>query len=242
MKTLIQLSCCFLFLTTACDTPKNGNTNETDKTPKLFVSPNKSHPSEIIYLNLINDKLDSSKDLKLMIGEQCAEILDVNEEGQIAALTPMLKTGNQKVVLFRKTKVLGTTQLHVQEPLATQLLLEMNEQGNTRVIRKKASSGLYTTGFADKHFQLSYDIFSKNGSLLYSASIPHPMKERIEVYDSPKEGGMFQSDSPKQVTFPLKIPNIKEAALIKLYESPSRLDLTNADQRKERKQISEIEL
>ena len=103
-------------------------------------------------------------------------------------------------------------------------------------------AGGYERSFATGNIQLSYDIMSADGRMIYSGSVIHPVRERMEVFESPEGTNIHREGKIKPAVFSLKVPSIREASSIRFYEAPADADLTTTRGREQRKFLEEIKI
>lgn len=99
--------------------------------------------------------------------------------------------------------------------------------------------GDYQTGFADNSPQLSFDITDEKNHVIYSASVPHPIANGLEVFNAPDT---ITRVIPKEATFAIKVPAIEQAAAIKFYSAGANLNLASEVGRNSRKTLNTIDL
>ncbi len=221
------------------------------KTPQggggeISVTPAKSAPGETILLARSQGKFDRTTGLQVTFGKTVATVIGVNDLGHLEVLVPMAigmaEQGSTTISLTENGKSVGRVAFEIQPATAKQLILEMNTDGRLRLVSDKPYGGGYDQQFSTRTFQLSYDIMAANGNLLFSASIAHPVKERAEVFENPEGSGIHREGKESPSVFPVKIPNLKEAVVIRFYEASARMDLTTPEGRRGRKFLSEIKL
>jgi hypothetical protein len=87
---------------------------------------------------------------------------------------------------------------------------------------------------------LSYDVVTREGVVVATGTLPHPMRGRREVFDP--EGTMRGAPAPKSATFTLRIPAVPKGSVARFYEVEPGTDLATAEGRAKRRLLSEVEL
>jgi hypothetical protein len=235
-KFLIAYLFFLIGFATSCDV-------KTAQSSRLEISPTSAHSGEMVFVKKTEGAFSNKSDIQVSISNADAPVVDVSADGLVKVLVPNVKAGSAKVQVKENKEDAGAGTLTILEAAAEQLLLEMSENGELKVIRKKDDSGDLAYHFAHGDIQLNFDLTDGNGNVIYSGSIPHPQKTGMEIFEDPN-GEKIHREAPmkKSVVFPIRIPKTKGAELIRFYEAGPDMDLTTAKGREERTFISEIKL
>ncbi len=239
MKKLLLLLLVPVLLCTRCDLKKTPR----DDGSQLAVSPAKGSPGETVLIAKPQGKFGSStKGLQVTFGKTPATVIGTDPQGNLRVLVPMGAEGGTSVSVSENGQSAGKAAFEMLPPTGRQLVLQMDPSGKLEMLSSKPYGGGHDSGFSTRTFQLSYDLLSADGNLLFSASISHPVKERMEVFERPDGAQIHREAKVSPSVFPVKIPNLRQAVLIRFYEAERGMDLTTEAGRRERKFLQEIKL
>ncbi len=235
MKKLILLLFIPAVLSMRCKTTTGGGGEQ------LTVSPAKGSPGATVFLARGEGSFEKTEGLQVNFGKMPASILGTDGMGHLQVMVPMLDAGQISISVLENGKSIGSAAFEVMPAAARQLILQMNSDGKLDLMSAKPVASDYDRTYAMSVEQLSYDVLSADGNLLFSASIAHPIKQRKEVFENP-EGVVHREKQASPAVFAVKIPNLAEAVVVRFYEAPANADLTDPAIRQNRKLLSEIKL
>ncbi len=207
------------------------------------ISHSIAQPGETVFISKNEGTFSLDSELEVSIAEKDAPIVGVSPQGLLQVLVPKVKEGTANVSVSENKQNIGSAELRILGSSTEQLLLELNEEGELKLIRKKDDLGGLENQFATGDIQLNYDLVCQNENVIFSGSIAHPQKTGLEIFEDP-EGTKIHREVPKQmsVVFPIRIPKLDEAKLVRFYEAESGVDLTTREGREKRVFLSEIKL
>jgi len=204
------------------------------------VIPPKASPGELMLIQNLNAK--SEKGLEVLFDKTGAAVVGTLDSNGLKVLAPNIPAGKVKLRVLDGGREIFTTEVEILATQALQMVMQMDASGKISTLSKMPYSGGFDQGFAQASRQLSYDILNEKGQVLFSASVAYPATERKEVFEKP-EGDNIRNTNEKvqNVVFPLKIPNMEGATMIRLYDSGGD-DLSQSAARAKRKLIQEISI
>ena len=185
MKQLLFFLLFPVLLCTRCDL-KKVQSNNGGLNIELSIVPSKGSPGETVLLVMPQSEFDSLEMLLVSFGETPATIIRADKRGNLLVLVSMGAEGKTSVSLSKNGQKVGKSAFEILPPTARQLVLQLDESGgNMEMLSDQPYGGGYSRGFSTPTFQLSYDLMSDNGNLLFSASVPNPAKQGMEVFENP---------------------------------------------------------
>lgn len=242
MKQLLFFLQLPVLLCTSCDLKKMQSDHGVLNI-ELSIVPSKGSPGETVLLVMPQSESDSLGVLLVYFGKTPATIIRADNRGNLLVLVPMSADGKTSVSLSKNGQKVGKTAFEILPPTARQLVLQLDDSGgDLEMLSDQPYSGGYNQGFSTPTFQLSYDLMSDNGNLLFSSSIPNPAKQGMEVFENPDGTGIHREAKVGISVFSINIPNLGQAATIRFYEAQPGVDLSSVEGRMERKFLREIKL
>jgi hypothetical protein len=208
----------------------------------LQVSPEQSNSGEIIYLYDSSKTIKPDSNLTVKFGESSGTVVGTDTAGQIAVMVPNLNQGQYKISVLKNKDTVGFSTLKIGAPPAQLLVLSINDNHEIKVMKSMPYNGDYQSGFTSASSQLSFDLTDDANNVIYSASIPDPVTEGMEVFRGKDTMSREKMGMMGNATFAVKIPNIQQATKVNFYTSAPGADLHNAEGRRSRKLVSQIDL
>jgi hypothetical protein len=132
----------------------------------------------------------------------------------------------------------GRAPFTVLAPPARQLVLAMTGK-RIDLITSRGASGLdRPSRELPGRRGLAYDVVTRDGRLVATGVIPHPLARRLEVFEP--EGRLRGAPAPASETFTLRIPAVPEGSVVRFYEYDAGTKLDTAAGRAARRLVSEI--
>lgn len=214
-----------------------------DKENVLEITPNTAQPGDVIFISKKDSAFSLESNPEILIAEKQATIITVTSEGLLQVLVPKVKSGTVSISVLENKQNVGSVELKILEASSEQLLLELNPNGELKLVRRSDVSGEVVNKFATHNIQLNYDLIGQNDVVIFSGSISHPRKIGMEVFDDQEGTKIYRELNESQpVVFPIRIPKLKEAVSVRFYEADQGVDLTNQQGREKRVFLSEINL
>lgn len=207
--------------------------------PTLPLSSVESNPGEVVYIYDTGGIVSSTKDLKVKIGDVSTDVLAIDPSGIIAFSIPNIVQGQYQISLIGDNDTIAKSFIAVKAHQSILVVCSMTNIGNITVLKSMSYQGEYNIGFNNTVPQVSFDLVDSNNMVIYSAGIPDPLANGIEVFNSPDS---IIRVIPEQNTFAIKIPAITQAAFLSFYSSPANVNLAADEDRKTRKKLSTIKL
>ena len=162
---------------------------------------------------------------------------------EIDVIVPPGTAESTTVAVHDGDRTVATLGLRLLRPRSKRLLLSFDRSGATLV--RATPSNHPPTGYArTRRTRLSFDVVNRNGVVVYSGSIRHPARQRVEQFSGSETGGAasFATESGQKIVFPLYLPFPEDSVRIDLYEAGPGLDLKSDDARRRRKLVKQIEV
>jgi hypothetical protein len=208
----------------------------------MTVFPEGASPGMIVRVSSSNPLFAKGAAAGVVVGGQRATVVRVVSDTEAEVLVPTLAAGATKVTVTDATGGTQTANLTVLPAHAQQLVLKWKD-GKLELVAVHPTAGEPTGGGeVGGEPQLSFDVLNEAGAMVYTAAIPNPIQQRMEIFDGPdaKTAALHREKVPHEVVFAVKVPKLPGGVRIQFFEAPPGIDLLQAKGRETRKMIGEI--
>jgi hypothetical protein len=176
--------------------------------------------------------------VEVTVGGLPATVLRVEASIGVEFLVPDRAPGPAEVAVSVSGRDAGRVGFTVLAAPARQLVLAMTGE-RIELLSSRGATGLDRPSreLPGRH-GLAYDVVERDGRLVATGILPHPLLGRREVLEP--AGVLHGVRPPASATFTLRIPAIKPGAVVRFFEFQPGTDLATAEGRATRRLISEV--
>jgi hypothetical protein len=204
------------------------------------VVPGEVSPGDIALLRVAKGGFKGIEGLSVTINNRPATVTGVVDANTIQVVVPDLPPGEFSVVMSRKGDVIAQGTATIAHAPMERIFLRL-EGDSVSFVKTRPYNGAYEPE-AGRGRRISYDLVTRNGALLYTAAIRHPATDTFEVYGAADPHRPRHLPATEPYSFAIKIPYMREAAILRIYDAPDGVDLDTAQGRAARRLIGEIEM
>jgi len=190
---------------------------------------------------LLDPPVKDASAVRARWGKQIIPILRT-DKGMIQFIMPRGDTDSVVVEMLDGSRSLGSFAIRRQPEPAQRLLLSLD--GETVTLRDRVpSNDAASVDARTRRTRLSFDVVNRHGTVVYSASIPHPAFEPVESFIV--EGNDAHARTVTRtgpVVFPVWIPAHRDTVRLYVYEAAPGLDLMDSDGRARRRELAVLEV
>ncbi len=233
MRRLFGLFVVTLALAVACQFPGCG------KGP-LRLTPTTARPGEMIHLHQDRGDFQSYDSLRVTVGGQPARVSRVLSNTDLDVVVPMQAAGNVEIHLRDGSTITASATFAVLDTDCRRIVMRMT--GNqVEILRVEPCFDTADREVATLDPRLSFDLVDDAGSVLHTASIPHPLETPSEVFSrSGSAATIGRHDPPTSAIFWVRFPNLPNARSLRVYRVPAGLDIKQQINRDDRVPIDSL--
>lgn len=208
----------------------------------MTVFPEGASPGMIVRVSSSNPLFAKGSGTGVAVGGQRATVTRVISDTEAEVLVPSVAAGATKVTVTDAKGGTHTANLTVLPAHAQQLVLKWKD-GKLDLVAVHPTAGEPSGGGEiGGEPQLSFDVLNEAGAVVYTAAMPNPMQQRMEIFDGPdaKTAALHREKAEHEIVFAVKVPKLPGGAKIRFFEAPPGVDLLQAKGREVRKMIGEI--
>jgi hypothetical protein len=181
-----------------------------------------------------------SEALEVTVDGQPATVLRVEPTVGVEFLIPDRAPGPVEVALRVSGRNAGQVRFTVLAPPARQLVLTMTGE-RIALVSSRGASGLdRPSRELPSRRGLAYDVVARDGRLVATGTLPHPLLGRREVFEP--EGVLHGVRPPASATFTLRIPAFQGGGVVRFFEFEPGTELSTPQGRAARRLVSEVEI
>jgi len=209
----------------------------------LRVTPAAARAGEVVTVAADAERFDADAPPRVTVGGVPATVTAVLDDGRARVLVPSVGEGEAIVSASVDGELVGGGVLRVLAPSGTRVVLQL-DAGGLRVLDTLPATVDGRRGSERRDARLSFDLVTPQGGLVYTASVPHPVRGRTEVFEPPREGGRAGRGvrAPKDVVFAVEVPRMPEATLLRVFEVDAGVDVGTKEGRAGRRLLGEVRL
>jgi hypothetical protein len=174
------------------------------------------------------------------VGGQPATVSRVEAPAGIEFLVPERAPGPAEVAVRLGGRDAGQVPFTVLAAPARQLLLTMTGERIELVADRGAASLDRPSRELPGRRGLAYDVVARDGRLIATGVVPHPLDGRREVHEA--EGVLHGVRPPASASFRLRIPALPQGGVVRFFELEPGTDLATAAGRAARRLLAEVQI
>ena len=207
----------------------------------LRVLPEGARPGILVTVAASQPAFPDGAKTRVELGGQPAQLVRWISPTEVEVLVPNVAAGTARMEVSGG-KATSSTQFEVLPAAAQELVLKMAD-GKLELIAARPTGDEPDTISPSGEPQLSYDVVTPEGAVVFTGAIRHPTQASREVFDgSSAEKAILRREPPHAAAasvFALKVPALP-GATVRLYESAAGTNLRDARSRDTRKLVGEI--
>jgi hypothetical protein len=180
----------------------------------------------MIHLHQDRGDFQAYDSLRVTIGGQPTRVSRVLSNTDLDVVVPMQAPGNVDVRLRDgSTTTTASATFAVLDTDCRRFVMRMT--GNqVEILRVEPCFDTADREVATLNPRLSFDLVDEAGSVVYTASIPHPLETHSEVFSrSGSSATIGRRDPPASAVFWVRFPNLPNARALVVYRVPAGLNI-----------------
>ena len=240
IRVTIFAACFFGIALSACSKRQQSAEGNAGMT----VLPEGASPGMVVHLTTSRPML--SKETQIDFGGERATISRLISQTEAEVLVPNVSPGQTTLAVSSGKDEKETVTFTVLPARNQQLVLRMKDN-RVELVAVQPTSGEITSTTAEAtgaEAQLSFDVLNAAGVVVYTAAIPDPIQQRMEVFEGPSadQSTMRREPMSHEAVFAIKVPKLPDGGTVKFFEAAGGVDLLQGEDRKRRTPIGEIKL
>ena len=205
------------------------------------ISPSSAAPGSTVVVRVPGLQPGSKPEtVAVSVGDKAATVERVDPRAGVEFLVPDHGPGPAPVTVKIAGRQMARATLDVRPAPAQQLVLSLTD-GQVSLISSRGATHLdRPSRETPVRTGLAYDVWTPDGRLVATGTLPHPLLGRREVFEPDKT--MHGAAAGKTATFTLRIPAVPKESVVRFYEFAPGTDLSTLAGRASRRFLSEIKV